>query len=368
MKTRPAVHSIAIELTGQCNQKCTYCYNAWREDDGASLDDGGSERLLARVRKLVTQLDIDHVTLTGGEPLLKTDIWDVLDLLRDANVGVQIISNGGPVTERVAQRLAPHQPAFVQITLNGPSAALHEEHVGEGHYDPTIRGIRALIANGVNVVGCVVVTSKNAPVLGEILELWHELGVRHVALSRFSPAGYSVQHAAELLPSRKHLMTAFEQGAAVGKKYGMQLSCTMPVPPCMFDFEPYEPIQFGFCPIGTDMQELALGPDGSLRNCTLHAHALGGVADIGANEIDLGELLRHADRTEYRKKLPEFCVGCVHADTCGGGCGAAAQWMLGDDGDRRFVDPIVWQHVDNEFEQRLTNERTTTRRRLQVLA
>ena len=360
---RPSVHSVAIELTGHCNQKCSYCYNAWREDDGASLEGDSGERLLARVGKLVEQLDIDHVTLTGGEPFSKTDIWPLLDLLSGANVPAQIISNGGLITDRLAQRLAPYRVRYVQVTLNGPNKALHEEHVGEGHYEATLRGVRAMLAHGVNVVGCVVVTRKNAPVLGEILELWHQLGVRQVALSRFSPAGYAAAQVAELLPSRSDLMLAFEQAAAVGRERDMYLSCTMPVPPCMFDFEPYEPIQFGFCPIGTSMQELALGPDGTLRNCTLHKHALGGVTDIAAPDVDLAKLLEHADVTSYRREVPAFCKGCIHVESCGGGCGAAADWVLGRDSDgKRLPDPILWQHVDDSFDQRLSEQRAGVRR------
>ena len=102
-----------------------------------------------------------------------------------------IISNGGLVTEPIAARLAPHRPHFVQITLNGPEAALHEEHVGRGHWEPTLRGIATLIGHGVTVGGCIVVTRKNAARVGETLALFRELGVRSVALSRYSPAGYA---------------------------------------------------------------------------------------------------------------------------------------------------------------------------------
>lgn len=137
----------------------------------------------------------------------------------------------------------------------------------------------------------------------------------------------------------------------------------MPVPPCMFDFEPYEPIEFGFCPIGTDMQEFALGPDGTLRNCTLHGRALGGVSDIASPDVDLAALLQHPDVTSYRREVPAFCEGCLHVDSCGGGCGAAADWVLGRDPDgKRLPDPVLWQHVDDTFDERLRGQRDGPRR------
>ncbi|HZO11787.1 MAG TPA: radical SAM protein [Polyangiaceae bacterium] len=363
---KPELYSVAIELTAHCNQKCDYCYNGWREDDGAAVATATTAQLLARVHKLVDAFAIDHVTLTGGEPFARGDIWQLLDLLAEHGVAVQIISNGGLITERVAERLAPYGVRYVQVTLNGPNRELHEEHVGPGHFEPTLRGVRALRKHGVPVVGCVVVTHKNASRLGEILELWRSLDVHHIALSRFSPAGYAVSHAAKLLPTLGDMEDAFGQ-ALPHARDGMRVSCTMPIPPCMIETSAYAPIEFGTCPIGTTMQELALGPDGKLRNCTLHASAIGGVDDILDPSVDLSTLIAHSDVTAYRKKLPAFCEGCVHADTCGGGCGAASVWMLGEHSERRLPDPFLWQHVDDDFEARLTLERNDGRRRLEVI-
>jgi hypothetical protein len=56
----------------------------------------------------------------------------------------------------------------------------------------------------------------------------------------------------------------------------------------------------------------------------------------------------------------------VHASTCGGGCGAAAEWVLGS---RGLPDPFVWQHVDDDFAAKLASARAIEpRRRLEVLA
>lgn len=361
---RPKVNSIALELTAYCNQKCAYCYNEWREDGGASVGAAESSKLFARLDKILAAWDVDHFTLTGGEPFAHKDVFRLLDRLRDAGVGVQIISNGGLVTDDLAARLAPYALRFVQCTVNGTDAATHGAHVGgDAHFDRTLAGVRALVRHGVPVVGCIVVTRKNAEQVGAILEIWKGLGVRAIALSRFSPAGYATSAVAELLPSRDDLLVAFRQALPFARS-GMRISCTMPVPPCAVEVEELAPIGFGTCPIGTSMQELALGPDGKLRNCTLHRTAIGGVADVLDASVDLVELLRAPEITQYRTRLPSFCEGCVHASTCGGGCGAASEWVLGDA--RATPDPVLWQHVDDAFAARLEAARVG-RRRLEVL-
>jgi radical SAM protein with 4Fe4S-binding SPASM domain len=214
-------------------------------------------------------------------------------------------------------------------------------------------------------VGSIVVTKRNAHAVGETLDLWVSLGTRHVALSRFSPAGYAASHAARLLPSRADLLTAFAAAHPFAERGLLELTCTMPVPPCTVEVERFPQIRFGNCPIGTAMQELALGPDGRLKNCTLHRTALGGVADVLDDGVDIAALLEAPERVQYRRELPEFCTGCAHAPTCRGGCGAAAEWVLGHA--RRFPDPLVWQHVDDTFGKRLARERADGRLHLETI-
>ncbi|MGE0325563.1 MAG: radical SAM protein [Polyangiaceae bacterium] len=378
---KPKVSSVAVELTAYCNQKCAYCYNEWREDGGKSLFDPSQPgaHQLARVRLLLDAWDIDHFTLTGGEPCASRELFPLLELLSERGVRAQMISNGGLIDPAMAERLSAYDLRFVQVTLNGPNRELHEAHVGEGHFEPTLRGVRELVRHRVPVVGCIVVTRENAACIGDILQLWEELGVRHIALSRFSPAGYAATQAARLLPSRGDLVQAFEATQAfmdgvsryhteitagdsqAQRKSSFQVSCTMPVPPCAVEVERFPDIRFGTCPIGTGAQEFALGPDGKLRNCTLHRTAIGGVADVLHPEVDLLALLQAPEVTEYRREQPEFCQGCLHVESCAGGCGAAAEWVLGHA--RRYPDPFVWQHIDDAFGAELSAQRITTEKR-----
>ena len=362
---RRKVASVAIELTPFCNQKCDYCYNEWRDDASASATPGEHTRLLTRVSRLLDAFDLDHVTLTGGEPLASPMLLPLMDLLREHRVGVQIISNGGLVTEEIAARLAEYSLRYIQVTLNGASRELHEAHVGPGHFDKTLRGVELLRRHGVPVVGCIVLTQKTCAHTGALQELWRSLGVTNVALSRFSPAGYAARHAAQLLPSRVDLLVAFEQADALARAHGLTLTCTMPVPPCAVEVERFSALRFGTCAIGSSAQEFALGPDGKLRNCTLHRTAIGGVPDIGDPRVDLQALLDAPEVRDYKKELPEFCQGCLHADTCAGGCGAAAEWVLGHA--RRFADPFVMQHVDDALAARLAQQRRDGRTHLEVI-
>src|SRR5207248_4211025 len=112
------------------NQRCDYCYNAWREDGGASVGTPELGALLARIDRVLDAVDVEHVTITGGEPLASHDLFPVLDHLRARHVGMQMISNGALVTDALAARLARYRLMSILVTLNGPVAELHDGLVG----------------------------------------------------------------------------------------------------------------------------------------------------------------------------------------------------------------------------------------------
>ena len=358
--SRPRLYSLAIELTSHCNQRCSYCYNAWREDNGRSVGALSTAQLLPLVDRVLSEVELDHVTLTGGEPFARADFFQVMDKCVERGVRIQIISNGGLVDDAFAQRLAKYPILCVQVTLNAPEAALHEEHVGGAHFDATLEGIRAMRRAGVSVAGCIVVTRKNAHLVGDILDLFRSLGVRLVALSRFSPAGYAGAHVAELLPSRTDVITALEHAEPRARDHGMDLQVTMPVPQCVVEHADYPHVRFGGCPIGTEMQEFALGPGGELRSCTLHSEQVG-----DALSTPMAELVRRPLVTRYRDVTPEFCAPCPYKSSCLGGCGAAAATVMGDP---RGLDPFVAQHVDDAFAERLQRQRAGAATRLPVVS
>ncbi|MGE0710472.1 MAG: radical SAM/SPASM domain-containing protein [Planctomycetota bacterium] len=354
---RPRRYALAVELTSHCNQRCGYCYNAWRADNGKQVGALASGDLLPLLERALTEVEFDHVTLTGGEPFARADLFEVLELCRARAVGVVLISNGGLVTNELAARLAPFKVSTVQVTLNGPEAALHDEHVGGDHFAATLRGIEALRRHGVHVSGCVVSTRKNAARTGEILELFRGLGVTLVALSRFSPAGFAADQVAELLPARSDLLQALEHAEEWCAAHGGEVQVTMPVPPCVVDHADYPHVRFGGCPIGTEMQEFALGPRGELRHCTLHASELG-----DARQTSFAELVTAPQVAAYRDVTPEFCAPCPERQSCIGGCGAAAV-ANGTAG----LDPLVAQHVDDAFAARLARLRRGGGRPLTVV-
>ncbi len=336
--------SLAVELGYGCNQACAYCYNPYRaskSDDEAPAP----ELLLAQVSRLLSAWTVSQVTVTGGEPLLHPSLFPLLHYLKEQGVPRQLISNGTLVTKELAGQLAMCGVASVQVTLNGPTPALHRIHVGRDSYADVLRGVSILLETGLNVTGCVVLTRKNAHQVGELCRLWQELGVRTIALSRFSPAGLSLARVSEFLPRRQDLQTAFSEAQPFAKD-GVAIHCTVPIPACLMDVRDFSPICFGQCAIGSPGQELALGPDGRLRLCTLHQGRLGQGRDVLDPDWDVACVPTSPEVVGYRTELPAFCAGCGAAASCLGGCGATSS--TGGHSARRALDPLVQRYFGDE--------------------
>ena len=105
-RVRPRLSSLIFEVTQRCNHACLHCYNVWNAGNDAGAAAGGAyprgeldtERTLLLLGKALDETECSHVTLTGGEPLLRADLPVLLDYLRRRNARATIISNGRLLT------------------------------------------------------------------------------------------------------------------------------------------------------------------------------------------------------------------------------------------------------------------------------
>jgi len=340
------LHSIAIELTPRCNQRCVYCYNAWRGGDITAGQELSGEVIRRLVDRILADAELEQITLSGGEPFLRTDIFDIIDHINARGLSVALISNEGLIGERCAEMLATRDVAYVQVTLAGPDADMHDSLCGAGAFDAVMRAITTLGSANVSVGGSLLCTHKNSGAALATLSLMYDAGVRsHFAFNRFNPSGHAVSHMRDLMPTRSDVLSAIQAADQFAKDRGLTIHCTMPIPHCMVSEEDYPNISFGQCSAGSDHAEYAVDSWGRLKLCPLQKQSIGSLL-----ETSLSDLLATGAAERFRSAIPEFCESCPQRAGCLGGCGAAAEWIFGQADE---LDPFLAQHVMVDYKKRI---------------
>ncbi len=130
---------VKIKLTWRCNLRCHMC-NVWRQrrEDALSLE------ILRTLAGELDSLGTRKIHLSGGEVLLRPDLFDIIATFSGHGMQVNLTTNGTLVTPEAAARLVEAEVNNVSISLDGATPAVHDALRGRGNWKRTIRGIRNL--------------------------------------------------------------------------------------------------------------------------------------------------------------------------------------------------------------------------------
>lgn len=324
---RPRLQSLIFEVTQACNHACLYCYNVWQGPQTVpyprgQLDTAGTLDLLA---KALDETVCSHVTLTGGEPLLRPDLLQILEFLQRRRVQVTIISNGRLLDEAMAVSLIERGVGLFELPLLSHRREVHDALSGmSGAWDAVLAAMANTRLHRGQVVAAFVATRPNIAHVYETIRLAFAFGARGVMFNRFNPGGRGRAHLTELLPTVAEVRDALAAAEAAAVEFGLPISCSIPIQPCLIDLSRYHHLSFGFCAAGSDRAYYTLDPLGNLRPCNHSDTILGNLF-----EASFGELIAPECLTAFVSALPAFCAECDRRLECQGGCKASAQVCYG---------------------------------------
>jgi radical SAM protein with 4Fe4S-binding SPASM domain len=327
---RPRLQTIIFETTQQCNHACLHCYNVWHPDAQrqsvaypcGELDTAG---ILALLTKALDETRCRHVTLTGGEPLLRQDLPQTLDLLRERDVMTTIISNGRLLAEPTVVDLLDRGVGLFELPLLSHRRGVHDRlSDSSGAFDAVLAAMAHIRYHRGQFVAVFVATRHNLADLYGTIKLAFAFGARGLMLNRFNPGGRGRTGLAELLPTVDEMRQGLEVADAAAAEFDFSISCSIPIQPCLVDASAYPHLRFGFCAIGTDRAYYTLDSLGNLRPCNHTPTILGNLL-----KEPFADLIAPERMAAFVEAVPRFCAPCTLRDTCQGGCKAAAQVCYG---------------------------------------
>ena len=326
--------SFVFEVTQRCNHDCPHCYNAWKNPVDYPAGELSTDETLAMAGKLLGETGASLVTVTGGEPMLRADIVEIVDFLVDCGVTVNLISNGSLLDEDAIARLAPEKVSIFELPLLSAHREIHDLLSGRrGAFDDVTLAVANLKAASQRVVCVFVATKLNLATWRDTAEMAIALGADGIMFNRFNPGGEGARHIERLQAAPAELADALAVANEISEQYEFPISCSIAMPPCLFDTDRYPKLTFGFCAAGTDRAYYTLDPLGNIRPCNHSTTILGNI-----REMSFAAMADSPAMARFMAARPSFCDDCPLADECLGGCKAAAEVCCGD---LRACDPFL---------------------------
>lgn len=318
--------SLTVEVTTRCNRACAYCYNVWTTDSAYPRDELPTAALLSLVEGALRDSGLGHVQISGGEPFLRTDLFALVEGIRDAGVDVSLVSDGGLIDEPAARRLAELGVGPVQPTLLAANRDLHNALKGADCFDDTVAAITRLRRLGVPVSVAFVCTRRNAAEFRQVLELCFALGVRTVAFNRLCPVGRARGNQADLMPTAELIRRCLDDAEWANDQLKMNVGVAISLPLCAVDRARYRRLRFGRCALQSATPGFTVDPAGNLRACSISSTILGNLA-----RSSWAEILARAGGDYFAavSRVPEHCRHCHLLSGCGGGCRESALACFG---------------------------------------
>jgi radical SAM protein with 4Fe4S-binding SPASM domain len=178
---------LSWNVTRKCNLKCSHCYiNAAKEELRDELTTAEGKRLMDQISEVSRPLLI----LSGGEPLLRPDIYELIRYGTGKGFRMGLGSNGSLLDRAVAEKLKEAGVKTVSISLDSSVPEKHDDFRGvKDSWQKAIQAIKALKQNGVLVQVNTTVTQQNYSEIDEIMSLTEKLGVENFHLFFLVPTG-----------------------------------------------------------------------------------------------------------------------------------------------------------------------------------
>jgi radical SAM protein with 4Fe4S-binding SPASM domain len=312
---------IAWEVTRLCNARCVHCYS----DSGPGVRDEAELPTDAALRIIDDLADAGLLILafSGGEPLMRRDIFQLIERARARGLVVNIASNGALITPALAVRLRESGVHTITISLDGADAATHDGiRQLPGLFEKACRAIRILVDHELRVVVSFTPMVTNHQQGPAVVALAHSLGAQAANMSEYVPAGRGTL---ELALPPETLRSVVERWIEMRHEYDGRLKIIWHDCRVSLLVPPEERDLYSGCGAGKTTARVMV--DGTVTPCVFLPNAVGNLASQRFAQIwTTSQLLQ---KIRARTLTDGNCADCQYKPVCGG-CRAVSMAVHGD--------------------------------------
>ena len=178
---------VVWNLTRTCNLLCRHCYT---NSEAIKYPDEIDTDKAKEVLRDLADFKVPAVLFSGGEPLVRPDIFDLAAYARSLDLHVVASTNGTLITAATAQRFKELGFAYVGISLDSAIPEIHDQFRGvKGAFERTMRGFRHCVDAGQKVGLRLTLTRHTAQNLDLIFDFLEKEGIDRACFYHLCPAG-----------------------------------------------------------------------------------------------------------------------------------------------------------------------------------
>ncbi|MGC8497705.1 MAG: radical SAM protein [Thermoplasmata archaeon] len=332
---------IVYELTGSCNLNCLHCHAAGGKKYPNELSTDNAKKAL---KSLATLKDFKILVFSGGEPLLREDIWEITGYARDLGFELLFATNATLVTKEVARKMARLKVLGAAVSLDSIKPEVHDKLRGvAGSWERAINGIKNIVAEKMFLQINVTANKTNIKEIPELIKFADNLGAHVIFLYTFVPVGRGEDNKWLALDPDDFVNLVND---TIKLQSRVQAIITPVALPWYFAYLvskskiPPSIAKEWITGCGAAKGMINIKPDGTAWPCPFMPLDSGNVLNMSAKEIWNGTIFRSI---RDRNNFSEPCKSCYYRDVCGG-CRVRAYIRTGSQLD---ADPICPLGIDN---------------------
>jgi len=335
------------EMTTACNLNCVHCHTAGGEPGADELTTEQAKLLLDDLSRVG---NFRMMAFTGGEPLMRPDLFELLAYSGELGFTNTIATNATLIDDKVARRLRDHGVVIAAVSLDGFTAETHDRVRGmTGSFDAAVEGMRALTGAGILLHINITAMEYNMNQLNRLMTLVDDLDTGILLIYQLVPVGRgrSIEKAALGKDANEWLANFMAQAQGqtnaimepvAGPQYWPFLLNRARISSGMALYMAEK--VFHGCSAGRGF--VYIKPDGAVWPCPFIEVSCGNVRENPFMDIWTGsKILNELRRREWL--LKGQCGECQYRRMCGGCRGRA--WA--STGDYLAEDPCCFVHAED---------------------
>jgi len=331
----PRPYALLAEITYRCPLHCPYCSNpvaaslceAPRGVQGGSYGNGElTTEEWKRVIREAAALGVLQIGFSGGEPLTRRDLAELIREARDAKLYTNLITSGIGLDDDRLREFRDAGLDSIQLSFQSDESSLADKIAGARAHEHKLNIAEKIRAAGIPLSLNFVIHRRNIDRLSQMIDLAEAVGAQRVELANVQFYGWAFHNRAALLPTREQVERARDIATGAKTRLAGKIDIFYVLP----DYYEMRPKP---CLHGWGQRYLTVNPIGDVLPCPTASSAIPNLRFENVRARDLSWIFGESasfNRFRGTEWMPEPCRSCPQKEIDFGGCRCQAALLTGD--------------------------------------